>query len=480
MGYPVVLRLFFCKGAKIMFDVTVIGAGVVGGMIARELKKYDLSVCILEKENDVSLGASKANSGIVHAGFDAENGTLKAKLNVRGSELMPSVTAELGVHYKNNGSIVVAFDDEEVKTLLQLYDRGVKNGVKGLEIIEKDRIKELEPNISDKAVKALLAPTGGIVCPYMLTVAAVGNAMDNGAVLKTGFEVISITENGNGYRVSSKTEAVDTACVINAAGAYADKIAELAGCCDFTISARKGEYLLLDRECGDTVSHTVFRVPTKMGKGILVSPTVDGNLLVGPTAVNTPDREDVSTTAEGLKWLNASASSFVDNISFKSVITSFSGLRAVGDTGDFIIKMAKNNFVNVAGIESPGLSASPAIAEYVVELLKNSGMKMNKNPDFTPNRRLFRAKESKYYKMICRCETVSEGDILTAIHSNPPAKDVDGVKRRTRAGMGRCQGGFCLPYVAEILAHEYDTDILNITKSGGKSNLLCGRVKELL
>lgn len=462
-----------------MYDIVVIGAGVVGGMIARELTRYQLSVCIVEKQGDVAMGASKANSGIVHAGFDAKEGSLKALLNVRGSEMMEAVAKELGVHYKNNGSLVVGFTDEDMQAVHDLYERGVKNGVKNLRVLTKEEVKALEPNISDNVIGALHAPTGGIVCPYMLTVASVGNAMDNGAVLKTNFDVTSIEYADGTYKVSSPTETVEAKYVINAAGVYSDKIADMAGCGGFTVTPRKGEYLLLDRECGDMVSHTIFKVPTKMGKGILVSPTADGNLLLGPTSVNIEDKDNTETTQAGIDAIIAGATECVDGIPLRSVITSFTGLRAVGDTGDFIIEVANWHFINVGGIESPGLSSAPAIAKYVVELLREAGADLQENKNFCPTRKVYRAPEAKYHKVICRCETVSEGEILTAIHTNPGAKDIDGVKRRTRSGMGRCQGGFCMPYVAEILARELGTDLVDVTKFGGDSKLLVGKVKEV-
>lgn len=461
-----------------MYDIAVIGAGVVGGMIARALTRRKVSVCILEKQSDVAMGASKANSGIVHAGFDAKEGSLKALLNVRGSEMMESVAKELGVHYKRNGSLVVGFTEEDMSAIRALYARGRKNGVKELRILTGDAVRAIEPNISENVIGALHAPTGGIVCPYMLTVAAVGNAMDNGAVLKTDFEVTSIEYADGVYKLASLTETVEAKYVVNAAGVYSDAVAELAGCGGFTVTPRKGEYLLLDRECGGTVKHTVFKVPTKMGKGILVSPTADGNLLLGPTSVNITDKDNTETTQDGIDAIIAGATECVKNIPLRSVITSFTGLRAVGDTGDFIIAAAKPHFINVGGIESPGLSSAPAIAEYVIELLQKEGMALDENPDFCPTRKVYRAEEAKYHKVICRCETVSEGEILTAIHTNPGARDIDGVKRRTRGGMGRCQGGFCMPYVAEILARELQIPLTEVTKFGGASRLLFGKVKE--
>ena len=462
-----------------MFDVAVIGAGVVGGMIARELTRYSISVCILEKQSDVAMGASKANSGIVHAGFDAKEGSLKAILNVRGAEKMPQVAKELGVHYKNNGSLVVGFTDGDMQAIEALYLRGQKNSVRDLQILSGDEARALEPKLSKEIIGALYAPTGGIICPYMLTVAAVGNAMDNGAVLKTDFEVTSITYADGVYRISSPSETVEATYVINAAGVYSDAVADMAGCGGFTVTPRKGEYLLLDRSAGETVKHTIFRVPTKMGKGILVSPTVDGNLLLGPTSADIEDKTNTETTKEGIDQILAGATACVSDIPLRKVITSFTGLRAVGDTGDFIIEVANWHFLNVAGIESPGLSSAPAIADYVIELLRDDGLTLLPNPNFSPTRKIYRAAEAKYHRIICRCETVSEGEILTAIHTNPGARDVDGVKRRTRSGMGLCQGGFCMPFVAEILARELQIPLTEVTKCGGNSKILVGKVKEV-
>ncbi len=460
-----------------MVDVTVIGAGVVGGMIARELTKYDISVCILEKENDVAMGASRANSGIVHAGFDAKEGSLKALMNVRGNEMMEAITKELDVKYKNNGSLVVGFNDEDMKAIGDLYERGIKNGVKKLEVVDQKKLRELEPSISENAIGALWAPTGGIVCPYDLTIASVGNAMDNGAELKTNFEVKKIEYKNGVYEISSDTETVTSKYVINSAGLYSDAVAEMAGKKTFDVHPRKGEYMLLDKECGDIVSHTIFKVPTKMGKGILVSQTVDGNLLLGPTSVDMEDKENTATTQEGIDAIIGGATECVSNIPLRNVITSFCGLRSAGNTGDFIIEDAGDNFINLGGIESPGLTSAPAIAVYVVDMLKNMGMELKENKNFNPQRNIFKAPETKYHKIICRCETISEGEMMTAIHTNPGARDIDGIKRRTRGGMGRCQGGFCMPYVAELLSRELGIELEDVTKFGGESKILTGRAK---
>ena len=481
------------KSVQMTYDVAVIGAGVVGGMIARTLSAYKLKICILEKNHDVAMGASCANSAIVHAGFDAKEGSLKAKLNVRGSEMMENVCRELGVKYKNNGSLVIGFNDEDRATVEDLYRRGVANGVKKLKVVDAEELRQIEPNISKNATCALLAPTGSIVCPYELTIASIGNAMDNGADLKLDFEVADIKDADGVYTVSAANgEQIKTAYIINAAGIYTDAIARMVGDHSFTVHPRRGEYVLLDKECGNLVSHTIFRTPSKMGKGILVSPTVDGNLLTGPTSVDMEDKEDKSTTAEGLGRVMREAIENVDNVMFNKTITSFCGLRAVGSTGDFIINMPTERFVNAAGIESPGLSSAPAIGEYIVEMLAGAGMKLEKNADFNPIRPAAHAfreasmeekneiikKDPTYGRIICRCETVSEGEILAAIRTNPKPRDLDGVKRRTRAQMGRCQGGFCSPYIVELLAREMNVPYEAVTKFGGNSLINVGKTKE--
>jgi glycerol-3-phosphate dehydrogenase len=474
-----------------MFDVAVIGAGVVGGMVARELTKYTKSVCILEKESDVALGATRANSAIVHAGFDAKVGTLKARLNVRGSKMMEDVCRELGVKYKKNGSLVVGFNEEDRATLEELKKRGDENGVEGLKVLNRPDVVVLEPNIGEDVTVALHAPTGAIVCPYELCMAAVGSAMDNGAELLRNFEDDKIEKTDCGFKVSSADNSIEARFVVNCAGVYSDEVARLVGDDSFDVHPRRGEYLLLDRECGAHIAHTVFRCPSKMGKGVLVSPTVDGNLLVGPTAEDIEDKTDKKTTAEGLAKVRALAGEQVKGINFSKVITSFTGLRSVGSTGDFIINMPTYGFINAAGIESPGLSSAPAIGEYIASMLVDIGFDGKRRGDFVAERRPahyfseLTVKEKnelikerpEFAHVICRCETITEGEILDAIRTNPKPTDVDGIKRRTRATMGRCQGGFCTPYIIELLAREMGVDYTEVTKFGGKSYINVGKTK---
>ena len=476
-----------------MYDVVIIGGGVVGGAVLRELSRYKLKICLLEKENDVCMGQSKANSGIVHAGFDAKEGTLKAKFNLLGNKMMEKYASELGVKYRNNGSLVVAFSEEDLKTLVSLKERGERNGVEGLEIIGKEKLNELEPNISPSALGALYAKTGGIVCPYELTIAEIGNAMDNGAELFTNFEVERIDgEEGNFTLYSKNGEAVCGKVIVNASGISGDKISSLVGDNSFKIGARRGEYILLDKNSGSFVNHTLFFTPTAKGKGILVSQTADNNIILGPTAEEI-DGNDTDTTADGLSSVIAKAKEMTVNTPLYNTITSFSGVRAYCDKHDFIIEESavKKGFINCVGIESPGLTSSPAIAEFVVNEIISKKFALDKNPNFNPIRKpdyFFSRlsdeekneiikKDSSYGKIVCRCEKITEGEIVRAIRENPPAKDIDAVKRRTRAGMGRCQGGFCQPTVTEILARELGVDFTAVTKKGGNSEILRGKTK---
>ncbi len=472
-----------------MFDVVVIGGGVIGGTILRELTKYRLCVSLLEKEEDVCMGESRANSGIVHAGYDALPGTLKAKFNVLGNRMMEEYTKELGVKYENNGSLVVAFSETEMETLMQLKARGESNGVTGLEIIGQNRLREMEKNISQNAVGALYAPTGGIVCPYGLTIAAIGNAMDNGAALYTDFEVVKIDKNENGFTVKAKdARTVEAKCVINCAGLGSGTIASLIGD-DIKVSGRKGEYILLDRESGDFVSHTLFFTPTEKGKGILVTQTADHNILLGPTSEEIPDA-CTDTSAQGLSFVIEKVNQMCQRTPLYNTITSFAGVRAYSDRHDFVIEESKTvqGFIHCAGIESPGLTSAPAIAKYVVEELVSKYFTLEKNEQFNGKREseaFFKQlpmekqnaiikKDPSYGKIVCRCEQITEGEIIRAIRENPPAKNIDAVKRRTRAGMGRCQGGFCQPYVAELIAKENGLPFEEVTKNGKGSELVVG------
>ncbi len=474
------------------FDIAIIGGGVIGAMIARKLSAYKLDICIIEKECDVAMGATRANSAIVHAGFDAKEDSLKARMNVRGSQMMEEIADQLGVKYKRNGSLVIGFSEDDRAAVEALCERGIKNGVEGVRVVGREELKALEPNISDNAICALYAPTGAIICPYELTIAAVGNAMDNGCELYLAYNVEFVKYEEGIYKICSADKIVAAKYIINAAGLHSDDIAKMVGDDSFSVHARRGEYILLDRECGDIARHTVFRVPSKMGKGILVSPTVDGNLLLGPTSEDIEDKDDKSVTRHGLdKVIKEAGENLCVSVPINKSITSFCGLRAVGSSGDFIIKKSAENFITLGGIESPGLSSAPAIAEYVAEMLCDMGLELEEKSDFDPIRapkhEFHNAsieekaeiikKDPSYGRIICRCETVSEGEILDAIRSNPPALTVDAVKRRTRSGMGRCQGGFCGTYVMELIARETGKKFEEVTKSGGKSTMVVGKTK---
>lgn len=476
-----------------MFDVVVVGAGVIGGMISRELSKYKLSVCLLEKENDVAVGASKANSGIVHGGYDPEPDTLKARLNSKGVELLYNVADMLNVPYKRNGSLICAFGSDEELEVMKLYERGIKNGIKGMKLLGAQDVQKLEPNLSKEVTLALKITNAGIICPYKLTIAAVGNAMDNGVELKRNFKVTEINKQDGIFSIKSENgETVKGKYLINCAGCYSDKIAKMAGGGDFTIIPRAGEYLLLDKTVGNTISHTIFQVPTKEGKGILVTPTVDGNLLTGPTASIVESPENTETTINGINTVISLARKSVPTVDFSKIITSFTGVRSSEKNGDFIIEASEkiNGLLNVAAIDSPGLTCSAAIAEYVIDILKGVGLKLDEKADwngFREDTEKFNhltdeekdeliKKNPAYGKIVCRCENITEGEIRDAIKRNPKALDMDGVKRRTRSGMGRCQGGFCGPLVMRIIAEESGVEMQSVTKKGGKSKMVIGRL----
>ena len=449
------------------YDVCIIGAGVVGCAVARELSKYDLDVCVTDKEEDVCSGTSKANSAIAHAGYDAVPGTIKAKMNVRGAELIKQLSETLDFSYIQNGSLVLCFDETDIPKLNKLYERGIKNGVKGLSVITGDEARKIEPALSDEVVAALYAKTAGIVCPFGMTYAFAENAAANGVQFRFLTEVKDIKKAADGYTVITNNKNIKAKYVVNAAGVYADVIHNLV--CDdkIRITARRGEYVLLDREAGGLVKHTIFQLPTNLGKGVLVSPTVHGNLIVGPSAEDIDDKENTETTAKQTSSVKERALKSVPGIPYNKIITGFSGLRAHGDDDDFIIGETEDGFFDAACIESPGLTSAPAIGEYLAKLITLKCDAKQKT-DFTaerkgipqiaklpPEQRTELIKKNPLYgNIICRCESISEGEIVDAIKRVPGAVSLDGVKRRVRAGMGRCQAGFCTPATIAILARE--------------------------
>ncbi len=470
-----------------IYDVIIIGGGVVGTLTARALSRYHLKIALVEAADDVATGATKANSAIVHGGYDPLPGTLKATLNVKGTAMMPALCADLDVPYIRNGSMVLAFSEEETEHLHLLYQRGLTNAVPGLFLLDKTQLHTLEPSLSPKAIAALHCENAGIVSPYELAIAAMGNAMDNGAHLFCDYPVDAIEKTNEGFLVKSGDKSLTCRYLINAAGIYGGKIAAMLGE-DISLTPRIGEYLLFDHVAADLVSHTIFQTPTKAGKGILVTPTVHGNLLIGPTSVLSTDPECKDTTKEGMNEVWEKAEKSLPNLPFREVISAFAGIRAVPPEDDFIIRPVKAHptAFHAIGIESPGLSASPAIAEMLVDLLKKAGLTLTENSEFDPHRtsptsfstltseekNAIIRQDPAFGRIVCRCEKVTEGQIMQAITQNPPARSVDAVKRRVRSSMGRCQGGFCTPTVLSLLAKHYGVDKTQIKKSSGNSYLL--------
>ena len=474
-----------------MCDVIVIGAGVTGCAIARELARYKLEVAVLERANDVATGTSKANSAIVHAGYDAKPGTVKAKMNIAGNPMFDALSKELDFPFKRNGSLILCFEQESLPELEALLERGIKNGVPGLRIINRAELEELEPDIGSHAVAALYAPTGGIVCPYEMTIAFCENARENGVNFHFEQEVLEITKNSDYFTVTTNAGEFKARAVVNAAGLHSDEIHNMLSADKLQIIPRAGQYFLFDRTAGGLANNTLFQLPNKMGKGVLVTPTIDGNLMVGPSALDLEDKYDFSTTSDEADKLIGAALLSVDSLPMRNVITSFTGLRAHCTLDDFVLGEAADipGLFDAVGIESPGLTAAPAIGVYMAEQIAkkfNAELKTDFQPvrqgiphfrDMTmKERKEIIAKNPLYGKMVCRCESVTEGEILEAIKRG--ATDLDGVKRRTRAGMGRCQSGFCSPQVLALLAKERGVDPTKITKFGRESYILAGRSKD--
>ena len=472
-----------------MYNIIIVGAGVIGCAVARELSKYNAKILVIEKNEDVCAGTSKANSAIVHSGYDTENGTLKARFNVEGNRMMGDVCEELDVPFKRIGSLTVCTEAELLPELDKLKERGERNGVEGLRVLSRDELLAIEPNIGDEVVGALFAPTAGIVCPFKLTIAFAENAAVNGAEFLFDTAVKKIfSDNGTWHVVTDKEEYTASA-VVNAAGVYSDTFNNMVSGHRLHITPRRGDYILLDRAAEGHVKHTLFQ----LGKGVLVTPTVHGNTIVGPTAVDVDDKESTATTAEGIDSVIARSALSVKNLPIRQVITSFAGLRAHEDGHEFVLGEPDDapGFFNCAGVESPGLSAAPAIGVYIaglirekLELSEKEGFIAERKDILDPSklsieeRNELIKREPAYGTIICRCESVTEGEILDAIRRPVGARSLDGVKRRTRAGMGRCQAGFCSPKVMEILRRELDVDLREVTKSGGNSYIVNARTKD--
>ena len=475
------------------YDIAIIGAGISGAAVAAALSRYAVRICVLEKGNDVSAGASKANSGIVHAGYDAEPGTLMAKFNAQGAALYPELCRRLDVPFSQCGSYVLAFDEEDLKTLRDLRERGKRNGIPDLHIVGAEELRRREAQVSEAAVAALYAPQAGIVSPYELVVALMENAMDNGAELFLESGVQNIRRRDGGYLIEVEDREIEAACVINCAGAYADRIHNMLLEPAFTIRSRRGEYYLLDKYAAGIVNSVIFQCPGPAGKGVLVAPTTHGNVLAGPNSAPVPDPGDTGTTREGLSEVWAQALKSVPQLPYDQVITTFAGVRAEPSSGDFIIRDYPEapGFIDVAGIKSPGLTAAPAFAEYVREIVQKYFPGMRRKTQVAETRREHlrfhelpherkRAaveKDARYGRIVCRCEGVTEAEILDIIHRNAGARTLDGVKRRARCGGGRCQGGFCGPRLIEILSRELGIPKEQVRKDAAGSELLTGETK---
>ncbi len=478
------------KAGESMYDVAIIGCGVVGAAAAFQLSRYELDLVVLEKENDVAMGASRANSAIIHAGYDPKPGTLMARLNVEGCAMAETLCRDLSVPYKKIGSLVLAFSPEEMDTVRMLYDRGVKNGVPDMRVLTRAEVLEMEPHVSEKVEGALYAPSAGIVGPWEYTLAFAETAAVNGACVRRSSAVEGIEDMGGYYRLRTASGDVDARYVVNAAGVESEKIHCMVSEKTFEMKPSRGEYYLLDKcECF-RANHVLFQCPSAAGKGVLVSPTVGGNLIVGPNAEGVPDESYVDNTARGMAFVKAAAAKTIPDIDYRNSIRNFAGVRANTDRDEFQIGVVAERFIDLAGIKSPGLTSAPAIGLECVKLLEGCGLVMKSKKDAVTTRKKTVFKELSeaekkaaiqqnplYGRVICRCETVTEAEIVAAIHSPIPPVSVDGVKRRAGSGMGRCQGGFCGPRVVEILSRELGISPLEVLQDGAGSRILMSETK---
>ncbi|MBC2726066.1 NAD(P)/FAD-dependent oxidoreductase [Desulfosporosinus sp.] len=475
-----------------MVDVVIIGCGIVGASVAYELSKYRLTTVVLERENDIATGTTKANSAIIHAGYDPKPGTLMAKLNVEGAQLAQELCIKLHIPYERIGSLVLAFSRGELISLEKLYEQGVQNGVPDIRLLDEGELHSIEPYVSKDAVGALYAPTAAIVNPWEYAIALAETAVNNGVELYLNSCVTAIEKKLDNYLIKTTSGEYEAKFIINAAGVYADLIHNLIGQPAFKTIPNRGQYYLLDKAEGTRVSHIIFQCPTAEGKGVLISPTVHGNLIVGPNSESIVESEDVSVTNEGLSFIAEMALKSVPSIGLNESIRNFAGIRAIADVEDFIIgeSATAKNFVNLAGIKSPGLSAAPAIAKMAVAILSDLGLELIGEPSFIGTRKKTRFKELSfeeknelikknpaYGHIVCRCETITEGEILDALNSPIPATTIDGVKRRCNAGMGRCQGGFCTPKVLDIIRRELNILPEDILQDKQGTYILSGESK---
>ncbi|MDF2499725.1 MAG: dependent oxidoreductase [Anaerosporomusa subterranea] len=472
-----------------MYDVCIIGAGVVGMNIARELSRYKLRVCVLEKEADVSCGCSKANSGIVHGGYSDEPGTLKAELCVAGNRLYRQLDAELCFGYRQTGSMVLAFRQDDITKLEKLYEQGRQNGVQGLTIISGEQAREREPHLSQEVKAALYCENAGVTSPYEFVIALAENAVENGVELRLKNEVTAIRPLGGGFTIVTGAGELAASYVVNAAGVYSDAVAGMVSIEDFHITPRRGQYILLDKDQNYLVKSVIFQVPTELSKGILVTTTYHGNLMIGPNAEYIGDKDDVGTDEETLRHIVFAARKSVPGFDMKKALTSFAGNRPVANHTDFVIEASKvKGFINLVGIDSPGLTASPALALKVVDILEMTGLELVKKSSFQPCRKPIIRKKSADFNgqidspdpenhIICRCEQVTEAEIIDSLHRGIPVQSLDAVKLRTRAGMGKCQGAFCGPRVRQLLARELNIPLEEVTQRGKGASVLAQRAK---
>lgn len=475
-----------------VYDVAIIGAGITGCSLAYELGKYNVKAIVIEKENDVAVGTTKANSAIVHGGYDPESGTLMAKYNVAGNAYIKELCGKLDVAYKQIGALVCAFSEKEVDHVKELKARGEKNGVPGLEIWDQAKVREAEPNISDEVVAALYSPTTGIVSPWELAIALAETAATNGVEFKFNAPATNITKNGDVYTIETPEGNVEAKYICNAAGVYADKVNEYVCKKSFTILPNKGEYYLLDKSQGELVNHVIFQCPTEKGKGVLVAPTVHGNLIVGPDSQPSA-ADDLSTTSEGLNYVRTTALKSVPTINYRESIRNFAGVRARTEVHDFFIfeDEEQKGFFNISGMASPGLTSAPAIAVDLIKMMEKSGLELVEKENIVDTRKVNRFKHMSheeraaiikenplYGKIICRCETVTEGEIVDALHRPIVPTSIDGIKRRCNAGMGRCQGGFCGPRVQEIIARELNMPLADVYQDRVGTAIITGETKE--
>ncbi len=476
-----------------MEDIIVIGAGAVGAFIARNLSKYEVSTLVLDKENDVCDATSMANSAIAHSGYDPLPGTKKAYFNVRGNQMLDDICSDLDVAFIRNGTLTIAIEDEQLKVLDELALRSKQNGVP-CKILTAEEVKKEEPNITPNVKAALLCPTGGIINPFELVSHAFENALDNGVKLSLGTEVKDIKREGDHFVVSTNKGDFSAKVVINAAGVYSDKIASMIEDIDWAITPRKGEYYVLDHFKEGFVNHVIFPLPSSKGKGILVTKTTSGNYLVGPSSELVDDKDDVSTDSLTLSAVKAGASQLIPNIPFNQQIRTYSGLRATSTRHDFIIEPSKayETFINVAGIESPGLVSSPAIGEYVVEELVSKVLTLKKKDSYVSKIRPYIhekelsaeerneliKKNPDFGTIICNCEKVSLGQIKDVLSRSLPCLTIKALKKRTRAGFGKCQGGFCQPQVLRIIASKQNIDPSEVLYDKTGSNIIVDTVKK--